>query len=56
MRDLNKKSVCASLANRIIENLLEMGYTWNEVTNFSGVYPEEVTIPSSRISAEKRHG
>ncbi len=55
MRDLNKKSVCASLANRIIENLLEMGYTWNEVTNFSGVYPEEVTIPSSRISAEKHY-
>lgn len=55
MDRLNRKSVCASLANRIIDNLLDMGYTWKEITKNSGVYPEEVTVPSTRIPATKHY-
>ncbi|MCA2015037.1 AraC family transcriptional regulator [Vibrio tritonius] len=55
MEDINKKSVCASLTNQIINNLLEMGYSWKEITKTSGVYPEEITQPSTRIPATKHY-
>jgi AraC-like DNA-binding protein len=55
MKDLNKKSVCASLANRIISNLLEMGYSWDEINKRSGIYREEIKISSTRVPATKHY-
>lgn len=55
MKDLSRKSVCASLTNRIILNLLEMGYTWDDITKKSTIHPEEVATAHNRIPATKHY-
>lgn len=55
MKEKSDKSVSPLLANGIILNLLDLGYNWETITKYSGVYPEEVKSYSGRISAEKHY-
>lgn len=55
MTDLSRKSVCASLTSRIILNVLEMGYTWDDITKKSAIHPEEVATAHNRIPAIKHY-
>lgn len=49
------KSVSGNLAKRLISNVLDLGYSWNEITEKTNIYPEEISGEGQRIDAGRHY-
>lgn len=49
------KSVSASLEARLIQTLLDSGFTWENISAQTGIYPADIHVPSGRIDAGKHY-
>jgi AraC-like DNA-binding protein len=50
-----KKTVSASIDKRLIQSLQDVGVSWSEITNSTGIYPSEINAPQGRIDALKHY-
>ncbi|PJC87206.1 hypothetical protein CSW98_04705 [Vibrio sp. HA2012] len=55
MNKSHNKSVSGNLAKRLIANLLDLGYAWNDITEKTGIYPEELNGDGQRIDADRHY-
>ncbi len=55
MSKLTNRTASPTLTRRLISDLLASGYTWEEITEKSGIYPEEVSNNNRRIEADKHY-
>ncbi len=55
MMKLSNRTVSAKLASSLVQNLLDVGFSWDTITKETGIYPEEILIPTRRINAEQHY-
>ena len=52
---MSNKSISTSLAKRLISNLLDLGYSWKDITEKTRIYPEELNEQTQRIDADRHY-
>lgn len=55
MKQDTTKTVSSRLVGRMIENLINLGLTWHQITHSTGIYPEEIADESRRIDVNKHY-